>query len=62
MTEGKIEFYQPQPEELKDNTLTFRMAVAVTPKNGKDPSYGAVKVRCRIDTHHPDKVVTCQEM
>ena len=38
---GTIVVYQPQPDALQGNTLTGRMAFALTPKGKTDPVFGA---------------------
>ncbi len=48
--EGTIIVYQPQPEELKGNTLSGRAAMSLELKDSSDPIFGTFWFDARIDT------------
>lgn len=56
--EGKIVMYQPQLESFKDNKLTGRAAVAVTPSGKTEPVFGAVWLEVRVLTDRDTRIVT----
>ncbi|MBN1345215.1 MAG: hypothetical protein JXQ73_21150 [Phycisphaerae bacterium] len=56
--EAKIVVYQPQLESFKGNTLTARAAVSVTPSGAAEPVFGAVWLKCRVETDRDSRTVT----
>ncbi len=60
--EGKIVLYQPQPDSLKDDKLTGRVAVSFTPSGSETPVFGAFWFDARISTDRDERLVTMMEM
>jgi len=59
----KVVVYQPQPETFKDNLITARAAVSVTPP-GKDqePKFGAVWIDARVSVDRDERTVELLEL
>jgi hypothetical protein len=60
--EGKIILYQPQPDTLKDDKLTGRSAVSITPEGTDTPLFGALWFEARISTDRDERTVTMHEI
>lgn len=58
LPEGDIVLYQPQPETFKDDRLTARAAVSVTPRGKTEPVFGAVWIDARVSTDRDTRTVT----
>ncbi|NUN98958.1 MAG: hypothetical protein HUU16_22635, partial [Candidatus Omnitrophica bacterium] len=52
---------QPQLETFKENSLTSRSAVSVTPAGFEEPVFGTVWVAARVATDRAAGVVTCEK-
>ncbi len=53
----KVVMYQPQPDERKDNIITGRAAVSVTPKGATEPIFGTVWLRARMEVDREKREV-----
>ena len=53
----KVVFYQPQPDERKENIITGRAAVSVTPKGATEPVFGTVWLRARMEVDREKREV-----
>ena len=60
--EGKVILYQPQPDTLKDDKLTGRSAVSITPQGTDTPLFGALWFDARISTDRDERVVTMHDI
>jgi hypothetical protein len=60
--EGKVILYQPQPDTLKDDKLTGRSAVSITPQETDTPLFGALWFDARISTDRDERVVTMHDI
>jgi hypothetical protein len=58
---GIFTFYQPQPETFDGNMLTGRAAVSLATKSGKEPTFGVVWFRCRVDTDREAGTATLRD-
>ncbi|MBE0592677.1 MAG: hypothetical protein IH616_09795 [Gemmatimonadales bacterium] len=56
-----ITIYQPQPEALKDNLLTGRAAMSITPPN-REPIFGALWFSARISADADTREATLGEI
>lgn len=56
--EAKIIVYQPQIEEFRDDMLTARSAVAVTPAGKDQPVFGCVWFAAHVRTDHDTRMVS----
>lgn len=57
-----IIMYQPQVETFKDNKLTGRAAVSVTPKGKTEPVFGAIWISARVETDRDTRMVEILEV
>lgn len=60
--EGLVIVYQPQPEELQDNQLKARAAVAVERKGSDAPVFGAVWFDARLETDRSERTATIADV
>ena len=60
--EGTITIYQPQVDSLKNNQMSARAAVSVTPASGGEPVFGAVWLDCRVLTDRPSRTVKLEDV
>ena len=60
--EADIVMYQPQLESFKDDKITARAAVSVTPKGETEPTFGAVWLEARVSTDRDTRTVKCIEV
>ncbi len=58
---GKITIYQPQPESLNGNKLTFRTALSVT-IGSNDPVFGAMWGEALLNTNRDTRTATLQSL
>ena len=59
---GTVVIYQPQPEKLNDNLLESRAAVAIELKESKEPVFGAVWFKARLDTDRAERTATIEDV
>ena len=58
---GIVTVYQPQPETFEGNLLTGRAALSLTKKSGKEPTFGVMWFRCRVDTNWDEGMATMRD-
>lgn len=54
---AKVVVYQPQPDGREDTIITGRAAVAITPKGQKEPTFGTVWLRARMEVDREKREV-----
>ena len=59
---GTVVVYQPQPEKFNDNLLEGRAAVAIELKESKEPVFGAVWFKARLDTDRAERTATIEDV
>ncbi|HSZ59992.1 MAG TPA: hypothetical protein VK797_30395, partial [Tepidisphaeraceae bacterium] len=59
-TEGTIEVYQPQPRQMRGNTLTARAAVSLTRPGAAAPIFGTAWFTAQVTTDRDIRMVTIQ--
>ena len=59
---GTVVIYQPQPEKFNDNRLEGRAAVAIELKDSKEPVFGAVWFKARLDTDRAERTATVEDV
>ena len=57
-----LTFYQPQIENLKNNQLTFQMAISAKPQDSKKEHYGSLTAQCRLDIDKSKDLATCNAL
>jgi hypothetical protein len=58
----RVVMYQPQPDGREDTILTGRAAVAITPKGEKEPTFGTVWLRARMEIDREKREVRFAEI
>ena len=61
-TEGQIEVYQPQPEAMKGDVLTTRVAVSLTRPGAAAPVFGAAWLSAHVVTDRDTRTVTIRDL
>jgi hypothetical protein len=59
---GLVVIYQPQPDNLDNNTLEARAAVSVSLTGEPDAIYGAVWFKARLETNREDRTATIADV
>ncbi len=60
--QGMITMYQPQIDTYKENSMSARAALSVTPTGATEPVFGAVWLDCRVVTDGPSKTVRLMDV
>jgi hypothetical protein len=60
--EGRVEIYQPQPEEMKGDMLTARAAVSLTRSAGAAPVFGAAWFTARVFTDRDTRTAAIRDV
>jgi hypothetical protein len=59
---GTVVIYQPQPEKLEGDLLSGRAAVAVELKENKEPVFGALWFKARLETDRANRTATITQL
>ena len=60
--QGMITLYQPQIDTYRENSMSARAALSVTPTGATEPVFGAVWLDCRGATDGPRKTVRLMDV
>jgi hypothetical protein len=60
--QGMITLYQPQIDTYRENSMSARAALSVTPTGATEPVFGAVWLDCRVATDGPRKTVRLMDV
>src|SRR4051812_20456405 len=59
---GKIIIYQPQPEELTNNILKTRAAIAIRKSEKAEPIFGVIWADATIETDRESRMATLKNI
>jgi hypothetical protein len=55
---GVIKLYQPQPDSIRDNSLTWRSAFSLLETGHGEPSFGSFQAVATLETDRDERIVT----